>query len=58
VKLIVDETKRRAQQEISRSVNPSTLHSRIMMYENVTADKMYMVLAFFYVDGHCTKAYT
>jgi hypothetical protein len=29
VQLIVDETKRYAQQEISKSVNPFTFHSRI-----------------------------
>jgi hypothetical protein len=44
VQLIVDETNKCAQQEISKSIKPLTFCSRIWMWEDVTVDKMYVVL--------------
>jgi hypothetical protein len=45
VQLTGDETTAYAQQVILKSVSPCTFHSRIMQQEDVTVDKMYVVLA-------------
>jgi hypothetical protein len=47
VQLIVDETNKYAQQEILKSIQPLTFPSRIRMWEDVTVDEMYVVLALF-----------
>lgn len=44
LKLIVNETNRNAQQEISESVSPFTFHSRIGKCEYVTVAETYVVL--------------
>jgi hypothetical protein len=51
VQLIVDETNRYAQQEISKIVRPLTFRSRIRKWEDVTLDEMYVVLAVIMLTG-------
>jgi hypothetical protein len=51
VQLIVDETNRYAQQEISKIARPLTFRSRIRQWENVTLDEMYVVLALIMLTG-------
>jgi hypothetical protein len=55
VQLIVDETNKYAQQEISKSIKPRTFSSRIRKWEDVTVDKMYVVLALFMLTGIVQK---
>jgi hypothetical protein len=45
MQLIVDKTNRYAQQEISKSINPFTFHSRIRQWEDVIVDEMHVALA-------------
>ncbi|PNF40920.1 hypothetical protein B7P43_G14977 [Cryptotermes secundus] len=51
VQLIVDETNRYAQQEISKIARPLTFRSRIRKWEDVTVDEMYVVLALIMLTG-------
>jgi hypothetical protein len=55
VQLIVDETNRYAQQEISKSMRPHTFCSRIWKWEDVMVYEMYMVLALFMLIGIIQK---
>jgi hypothetical protein len=55
VQIIVDETDKYAQQEISKSIKPLMFCSKIRMWEDVTVDKMYMVLALFMLIGIVQK---
>jgi hypothetical protein len=55
VQLIVDETNRYAQQEISKSIRPHTFHSRLRKWEDVTVDEMYVVLALIMLTGIVQK---
>jgi hypothetical protein len=47
LKLTVGETNRYAQQKILENVSPCTFYSRIRKWEDVTVDKIYVVLAVF-----------
>jgi hypothetical protein len=53
--LIVDETNKYAQQEISKSIKPLTFCSRIRKWEDVTVDEMYVVLVLFMLIGIVQK---
>jgi hypothetical protein len=55
VQLIVDETNKYVQQEISKSIRPLTFRSRIRKWEDVTVDEMYMGLALFMLIGIIQK---
>jgi hypothetical protein len=55
VQLIVDETNKYAQQEISKSIKPLTFCSRIRKWEDVTVDEMYVVLMLFMLIGNVQK---
>jgi uncharacterized membrane protein len=55
VQLIIDETNKYAQQEISKSIKSLTFCSRIRMSEDVTVDEMYVVLALFMLIGIVQK---
>jgi hypothetical protein len=54
VQLIVDESNKYAQQEISKSIKPLTFRSRIRM-RDVTVDEMYMGSALFMLIGIVQK---
>jgi hypothetical protein len=58
LQLIVDETNRFAQQEISESISPFTFHSMIGKCEYVSVDEMYVVLALFMLLSTVQNAYT
>jgi hypothetical protein len=55
VQLIVDETNRYAQQEISKSIRPHTCRSRFRKWEDVTVEEMYVVLALIMLTGIVQK---
>jgi hypothetical protein len=55
VQLIVDETNRYTRQEILKSVNPFTFHSRLRKQEDVKVGEMYMVLFLFMLMGIIQK---
>jgi hypothetical protein len=55
VQLIVDETNKYAQQEISRIVSHFKFSSSISKWEDVTVDKMYIVLAHLMLIGTVQK---
>lgn len=56
MQLIVDESNRYAQQEIVENVNLLTFCCWIMKWEDVTVDKMYVVLAPFMLMDIIQKA--
>jgi hypothetical protein len=56
VRLIIDETNRYAQQEISKNVKSFTFCFRIRKWEDVTIDEMYVVLAVFMLMGIVQKS--
>jgi hypothetical protein len=58
LQLIVDETNRYAQHEISESVSPFTFRFKIGKCEYVTVAEMYVALALFMLLGTVQNAYS